>query len=181
MRKQLIAIAAGLALGAASIATPAFAAHGGGGGGGHGGGGGGGGHFGGGGGGGGGHASFGGGGHPGGFGGGMAHSFAAPQARVGSNFAAPRGNFAAVPNASRAFRGNFAANNFGHSGNWNHGHRGFRGGVYAFGGYGPYFDYGPDYYDYSDDYSDGYSNGCLQQQYVQTVYGPQLQWVDVCQ
>ena len=160
MRRQLIAIAAGMALGAASMVTPALAAHGGGGGG-HGGGGGG-------------HASFGGGGsgHPS-FGGG-ARSFAAPQARVGSNFAA-------VPHAAPGVHGNFAANNYGHPGNWNHGHwnhgYGYGGGVYAFGGYGPYYGYGPDYYDYSD----GYSNGCLQQQYVQTVYGPQLQWVDVCQ
>jgi hypothetical protein len=170
MRKQLLAIVAGIALGAASIATPALAHGGGGGGGGHGGGGGGG-HFGG---GGGGHSSFSGGGHPGGFGGG-ARSFA-PQAAAGRNFA--RGNFAAVPNSSRGVRGNFAANNFGRPGNWNHGHRHFGGGIYAFGGYGPYYGgYGPDYYDYSD----GDANGCLQQQYVQTVYGPQVQWVDVCQ
>ena len=113
---------------------------------------------------------MGGGGHMGG--GGMAHSFAAPQARAGSNFAAPRGNFAA---ASPQIHGNFAANNYGHNGNWNHGHwnHGYGGGVYAFGGYGPYYGYGQDYYDDAD--------GCLQQEYVQTVYGPQVQWVNVCQ
>jgi hypothetical protein len=101
------------------------------------------------------------------------------------NFATARSNPAinhtVLPNASLGIHGNFAANNFGHPGNWNHGYRGyggygFGGGVYASGGYGPYYgyDYGPDYYDYSD-------NGCLQQAYVQTVYGPQLQWVNVCQ
>jgi hypothetical protein len=178
MRKQLIAIVAGMALGAAGIATPALAGHGGGGGG-HGGGGGGG-HFGG-----GGHPGGFGGGHAGGFGGG-ARSAVSPQANVGGNFAMARSNPAinhtVLPNASPQVHGNFAANNYAHSGNWNHGHwnrgYGYGGGVYAFGGYGPYYGYGPDYYASSDD---GYSNGCLQQQYVQTVYGPQLQWVDVCQ
>jgi hypothetical protein len=160
MRKQLIAIATGLALGAAGLATPALAAHGGGG---HASGGGG--HFSA---GGGGRASFGG-----------ARGFVAPQAR---SFATPQANAAinhtVVPNASPGVRGNFAANNYGHPGNWNHGRwgrgYGYGGGVYAFGGYGPYYDYGPDYYDYSD-------NGCLQQEYVPTPFGMQLQWVDVCQ
>jgi hypothetical protein len=100
------------------------------------------------------------------------------QARMGGNFATPRSNFAAVPNALPGVRGNFAANNYGHPGNWNHGHwnhggYGYGGGVYAFGGYGADYDYGPGYYDNAD--------GCLQQEYVQSVYGPQLQWVNVCQ
>ena len=62
--------------------------------------------------------------------------------------------------------GNFAANNW--QGNWHHGHRGgfYRPGlgVYAFGGYGP------DYYDYYDspDYAYDNSDGCYQQQLVQT-------------
>jgi hypothetical protein len=162
MRKQFIAIAAGVALGVATMATAAVAApHGGGGGGGH---------FGG-----GGHASFGGGGHAA-FGG--AHSFAVPHASVGGNFAAPRGNFAAVPNASPAMHGNFAANN------WHNGHHGYYGrgygygGVYALGG-----GYGPDYYDYSGSDYYGYdgSDGCIQRQAVQTPYGLQWQLVDVCQ
>ena len=108
----------------------------------------------------------------------------APSAGMTGNFATARSNPAinhtVLPNASPGIHGNFAANNFGHPGNWNHGQRGYGrygGGVYAFGGYGPSYYYGPDYYDYSD----GYANGCLQQQYVQSVYGPQLQWVDVCQ
>jgi hypothetical protein len=151
MRKQFIAMAAGVALGVATMATAAMAAPLGGGG-----------HFGG-----GGHASFGGGGHPN-FGG--VHSFAAPRANMSSNFATPHGNFATP-------RGNFAANNW--QGNWHHGHRGgFYGpgfGVYAFGGYGP------DYYDYYDSPDYVYSDGCYQQQLVQTPYGAQWQLVDVCQ
>jgi hypothetical protein len=160
MRKQLMTIAAGLALGAASLATPALAAHSG-----HGGGGGMG------------HAMGGGGGMGGGhgFGGGMGgHGFSG---RVASpQISGARGNLAMAPNASAQFRGHVAGNNYGRSGNWNHGHGGYGGGgVFAFG-LGP-FGYGPDYYDYSG----GYADGCYQQEYVQTVYGPQLQWVDVCE
>jgi hypothetical protein len=122
-------------------------------------------------------------------GGGGRSAFTARSAPSVGNFATARNNAAinhtVLPNAAIAhanaapnFHGNFAAN--GRPGNWNHGHwgrgYGYGGGVYAYGGYGPDYgyDYGPDYNDYSD-------NGCLQQAYVQTVYGPQLQWVNVCQ
>jgi hypothetical protein len=169
MRKQFIAIAAGVALGLATMATAAVAAPQ------HGGGGGGGGHF------------SGGGGGRGGFSGGgraaIGGGFATPRAGgMSSNFAGTRNNFAvnraAVPNASPGRGGNFAANN------WHNGHHGYYGRGYGYGGaYALGGGYGPDYYDYSgsDYYGDDGSDGCIQRQAVQTPYGLQWQLVDVCQ
>ena len=151
MRKRLLAMAAGLALGAATITTAAVAApHGGG----HSG-------FSG------GHANFGGGGgHPA-FGG--VHSFAAPQGHAGGNFAANNwhGN-------GGSWHGN-GGNWVGHRGGYG-GYYGPSVGAYAFGGYGP--DY-YDSYDGSDYAYDG-SDGCYQRQLVQTAYGAQWQLVDFC-
>jgi hypothetical protein len=128
MRKRLLAMAAGLALGAATITTAAVAApHGGG----HAG-------FSG------GHANFGGGGHPA-FGG--VHSFAAPQGHAGGNFAANNwhGN-------GGSWHGN-GGNWVGHRGGY--GYYGPSVGAYAFGGYGPDYYDSYDGSDYAYDGSDG--------------------------
>jgi hypothetical protein len=179
MRKSMIALAAAMALGTATISTAAMAQHHGGGG--FAGGGGGGAHMGGGGGGGfGGGARMGGG---GGFGGGaaMAHGgagfagggagFARPAGP--SNFGGNRGNFAGTPGNVAGARGNFAARGFDRDHDRHHGFRGFGfGGLYAFSG--------PGYYDDNayDDYS---GDSCWQRQLVPTPYGLQWRLVDVCE
>jgi hypothetical protein len=172
MRKSMIALAAAMALGTATISTAAMAQH-------HGGGGGGGAHMGGGGGGGfGGGARMGGG---GGFGGGaaMAHGGAGFAGGGGAGFARPagpsnfggnRGNFAGAPGN---VGGNFAARGFDRDHR-----RDFRGGV-GFGGL--YAFSGPGYYGYDNSYDDSYGDSCWQRQLVPTPYGLQWQLVDVCQ
>ncbi len=193
MRTRLLAIAASLALGAATITGAAIAAPQ---------------HFGGGGGGGfspggggragavsgGGSVSFNGGGRT--FGGNAAFNgggrstfngsqgFASPRTGMSNNVATTRGNFArgnfAVNRTgpTRNFAGgNVAANNWNGRGDWRFRHRGrFFGpgvGLFAFGGFGP------DYYDYYDsDYA--YDNGCWQRRLVPTPFGWRWRLVDVC-
>ncbi len=182
MRNRLLALAASLALGVATVATAAVAAPQ---------------HMSGG--------NFSGGGRAGfsgsaGFSGGRAafnggSGFAGPRAGMSGNFGPARGNFAvngaAVPNgtlSSRGVRGNFAANNW-RSGNfaannwrgdWRHGHRGrfFGPGVgIALGAFGTgYYDYyAPDYAYYDD------SDSCFQRQLVPGPFGWRWRLVDVCQ
>jgi hypothetical protein len=164
MRKRMIAIAAAMALGTATMATAAMAASRGGTAGG------GGGHMGG----------FSGGGAAtahvgGGFGGGPGNvagtrgNFVAPQ----GNFAGTRSNFAGTASGNVAgTRRNFAANGWAHDRDHDRHHRfhgfGF-GGLYAFGG--------PDYYGYDDNYSDS----CWQQRLVPTPFGLRWRPVDVCE
>jgi hypothetical protein len=171
MRKNLIAFAAIVALGATALATSALAQQRGGtgtmGGGGAP------------------HASFGGGGT---MGGGAPHASFGGGATMGG---APHGNFGAAtaPNGfARSAPGNggpgnfagpqtnFAGRDFDHD---RHG-RGFgRGfgpgfgvGIYAFGG--------PAYYDYNNDY-DYVGDSCWQRQLVPTPYGWRWRLVDVCE
>jgi len=154
MRKQVIALAAALALG--TVSTAAMAQHHGGGAGFAGGGGGG-------------AANMGGGGGAAmargnaGFGGGGGAALARPTGP--SNFAGTRGG---GTQANIAPRGNFAANGFVRD----HDHdrfRHFRGGagLFAFGG--PLYDY--DYY---------YADGCWQRRLVPTPFGWRWRLVDVC-
>jgi len=158
MRKQVIALAAALALG--TISTAAMAQH-------HG------------------NAGFGGGGgggggavHMGGGGGGaaMAHGNAGFSGGGGGGAALARptgpSNFAGIrgtgTQANIAPRGNFAANGFvrDHDRHFRH----FRGGagLFAFGG--------PLY----DDYDDSYADGCWQRRLVPTPFGWRWRLVDVC-
>jgi hypothetical protein len=171
MRKPLIALAAVLALGTATISTAAMAQHHGSGGAGFGGGGGGGAHMGGGGGGvhmgggmGGGAAMA----HGGaGFAGGGGAGFARPAGP--SNFAGNRGNFAGTPGNFGGNRGNFAARGFDRDHDRDHRFRRFGfGGLFAFSGPGDYA------------YDDSYDN-CWQRQLVPTPYGLQWRLVDVCE
>jgi hypothetical protein len=160
MRRNLMAVAAVMALGTATIASTAFAAPPGG--------------FGGGGGGGAPHASFG--------GGGGAPMGGGPHASFG---AAPHGNFgtAAAPNGfARSAPGqgngnfagprtNFAGRDFDHDRHGRGFGPGFGVGIYAFGG--------PAYYDYND--YDYVGDSCWQRVPVPTPYGLRWRLVDVCE
>ena len=157
MRKSMIALAAAMALGAATVSTAAMAQH-------HGGGagfGGGGAHMGGGG------VHNGGG---GGLGGGaaMAHGGAGFAGGGGAGFTRPAG-----PSNFGGNRGHFAAN-----GARDHDHDRFRGRGFGFGGL--YAFSGPGYYD-DNGYDDYYGDTCWQRQLVPTPYGLQWRLVDVCQ
>jgi hypothetical protein len=171
MRKNMIALAAALALGTATMSTAAVAAQrggtSGGGGGGHIGGGAPGGHavMGG------GAGTFGGGGMHGNFGANMGRPNMGRPSGGGSFVNTAPGNFAGHRNNFAGTRGTFAGRDFDRDRDHDRRFRGF--------GFGGLYAYDPGYYDYSDA-DTYYGDGCWQRQLVPTPFGLRWQLVDVC-